>query len=313
MTYDELTEKVVADLKNELYKEKKYGCPKSYFMAYHSLLREYRTLRSVEEIQKIWFYNRVYIKLMDYYRNEPGMFYNNLNIKGMDKIINLINGGGVFATFHYGNYRDLLYTVTMKVTEKYPDVPIAIIVDQDSYDKRPKYCNETRQKFEYIIADSPDVAFKLAHHLKKGGWVYIFLDGNTGTGKDKHGLNIEFITSNITIRSGFFRLLSILEKPVVPIIAAGPLNSNIYSIYKPIYISKNELEKSAQEIYETFKEKILDKPEYWRFWFRHYLQVNEWSDSNEKLPQHFSEFVCKLDEKDLIINDNTGKIYVQKH
>lgn len=275
-----------------------------YFFAYSNLVREFLPLNKDYNFKKLWKKYITYVKITDYYRNQPDVFKSELN--GIENLEYLKDGGAIIS-LHYGNYRNALYTVAKRVLKKYHNKQFRILVDTDSYNNEPREWVENEINGKYLIAESPTIVRDLINLFKNNGILFIFIDGNAGSGVDKNAVQFKFITSHIKIRSGFFRILDRVKKPILPLVASGTFEKPVLHLGAPVYNEFNDLSVYAKDCYKLFLKHIEDKPEFWRFWFRHHLHVESWNSELEDMYK-ISKMYLVRDNQKFVVDESTGKI-----
>lgn len=293
-----------------LSQERKKGVEKEIFFAYSNMLRELLPIYQKEVIHELWKKYRVQVKIGDELRSVPLMFSSVSHICGFEKILDVIEVGGFIVTYHYGNYRVALGSV-LKTFQKYNvNKKINIIIDRDSLEKEPENLKNMKESVNYICAESQSIALEISKKLDNGEWIFIFLDGNTGYGHDRKPISLNFISSNINLRSGIFRLMQIKKKPVFSMLEIREIENPVFKIEDTKNKSYNySYIELAVNCYAPFLTLLAENPQSWRFWHRHHKQVNMWKEINSKKKIELSEYKWKSKEKTYGINLYDGCIY----
>lgn len=294
-------------VEEQLLEEKKNGTPLVHFLTYANMLKELLPLSKRFDCYDIWKKYRKEVMIEDWYKQGTKGYNQKDYVIGIEKILEHIDEGGFIYSFHYGNYRSLYLSIFEKLEEVAPNKKLMMIVDQASYDAEPEY-NKNNENFKYFVSQDLSIAFDIMEYIDRGDWVAIFLDGNSGTGKNRNPMLLKFLSSNIQIRSGIFQIMVKSGKAVFPILAEGAVSSNVFRIYDNININATS-QVLADRCYEVLRKKMIQTPEYWRLWDRLHSEVVNWStiDNNSKV--ELTE-VSTFDECGVMkIDKNTGKIY----
>ncbi|MDY0404250.1 hypothetical protein P5G51_001435 [Virgibacillus sp. 179-BFC.A HS] len=186
-----------------------------------------------------------------------------------------------------------------------------IVVDRDSYESEKELLewNKIRKKddINYIVSEDFGSGLKLLRVLKKRGNILLYLDGNTGAGEDSVPSVCRHISSITQMRSGIYRLVSLLKRKICMVIADQPEPGvNRLIAYKPFAIEKDSLNEGIELAYSNFRKALQQKPELWRFWYRYHHYVDSWAHiSRNSSPE--VDWVNK--EYGLGVDLRTGKLY----
>lgn len=174
----------------KLVMERRVGVPFDYFMALSNLARELAPVNFPRAVEDVWVDYRVHTYITNLYRNRPELFPGFAQVIGLRYLVELLGEGGAIVTLHYGDYRHAVRTVVEEIRRISRDVPLCIVVDSASYQTErnlPKWDRYLRgMRCELLIAESHQVGIQLFRHLRRGGWLILYLDGNTGAGADSH-------------------------------------------------------------------------------------------------------------------------------
>jgi lauroyl/myristoyl acyltransferase len=251
------------------------------FMALANLARELVPLRYSRSIEDVWFAYRDHLAVADRYRERPEWFAGYAQIDGLQHVMTRPDTGGVIALLHFGDYRFGPVAVSREIREQAPDIPLAVVMDQESYDaeaRLPAWMSIWRDSnVEILIAESPQIGMQIMRHLRRGGWIFVYLDGNRGAGTDASPLEIEFLSSRIQMRSGLFRLLARTGSRLVPMVTDREDGTRPRAtLYPAIAVPADAPGQGLQACFVHFRKVLLRQPELWRFWFRHHHQVVHW-------------------------------------
>jgi lauroyl/myristoyl acyltransferase len=261
--------------------ERHRGVGFDVFMALSNLTRELRPLQAPRSIEDVWFAYRDHVATTNGYREDPQQFPGYTGIEGLEHVTSRIGTGGVILLLHFGDYRHAPLVVASELRKIAKDVPLAMIVDQDSYDSEATLSQwlpmRRAQGLEFMVAENPHIGMQMLRHLRRGGWIYIYLDGNTGAGTDPSPLEIPFLSSRIHLRSGLFRLLARTGSPVIPMLTdrVGGTEPRVM-LHPAQHVSADALAESLDTCFEPFRVLLRQRPELWRFWYRHHRQVVQW-------------------------------------
>lgn len=311
------TEDLKSQLNQLLQTEKELGVEYDDFMALMNICKEFLPLdhTSSTDIEKIWMQYRLNNLEQNEYRFQPELFTGFDEIIGQEHILECIKNKGVFGTFHYGAYRYVALELIKLVKEH--SSSLDVVVDTDSYESEKDLhkWNEIRKKADvnYIISEEHGSGLKLVRILKNRGNILLYLDGNTGSGEDSQPMFCDHITSSVNMRSGIYRLVSLLKKELCVILADQPQPGyNRLIAYKPFAVSKSNIKEGVDQSYEFFRESLLHRPDLWRFWYRHHHYVENWQEiaTNQDLATPNIDWVEA--EYGLGIDLRTGHMYETK-
>lgn len=297
----------------KLSEESMYGSDFDNFIALVNLSKELQPILQYDKLKiiQVWKKYRFNNEVQNYLRQEPFAFSGFKEKIGMENIISCFEKGGVFATFHFGYYRHVPFELTKSLNEG-NKFSLDIVVDRESYNSELELTkwNEIKQEnnISYIIAEENISGLKLLRLLKQGGSFLLYLDGNTGAGEDSKPIEVRHITSLIRLRSGIFRLLQLTKKPLCLVMT--DLNSDGEPRLKAEnlkYFRKENFEQSVNEIYTIFRNTLINRPELWRFWYRHHLYVNSWMEIKNSMTN--SPSIDWRSNNGLGLDLTTGNVY----
>ncbi|WP_411349086.1 hypothetical protein [Paenibacillus sp. WLX2291] len=308
-------------LQNELDQllryEKEHGLGYDDFMALVNISKELLPLDSADtnHIESTWMKYRMNNLEQNEYRLSPDAFAGFDEIVGAEHILQCVRNKGVFGTFHYGAYRYVGLELVRMMENL--NSRLDVVVDQDSYDseKELELWNDIRRESDihYIVSEEQGSGLKLVRILRNRGNILLYLDGNTGSGEDSQPLVCQHLTSSVQMRSGIYRLVSLLKKELCIVIADQPEpGHNRLIAYKPFAVDKTTLQSSADHSYSLFRDSLMKRPDLWRFWYRHHQYVHQWGDTLTD-ESSFSPNVDWIDEEyGLGVDLRTGQIYETK-
>ncbi|MFJ7407634.1 MULTISPECIES: hypothetical protein [unclassified Lysinibacillus] len=283
-----------------------------YLMAFSNIIKELRYFGNYSPLNVFNKYSE-YIAICDQYRINNNFHKGFKKTEGfsIEKLQQLYTETGfAIIGMHYGAYKPVQYKITDELIKVHPDKKILLVVDEESYNSESASIEVvktySRQNVEMIIAEKSNSALKIVRHLKNGGVVILYLDGMTGYGEDKYPIQLPFISSEIKIRSGIFRLL---EKVKVPVI--GVITPEIDEILISLPIQTNNVNSTASNVLSFFRPTILKEPSLWRLWYRHHMFCENYPNvldySNENVD--IEDWICEDISPTLVLNKETGDIY----
>lgn len=130
----------------------------------------------------------------------------------------------IYCAFHNSSYRlNMLYLLKKKI-------PVVLVASSDIIEKQSKDIYRSYSKvsdsaiMKIIDANSPTSIRTMLHELEEGHSLFVYLDGNTGTGgmtNDKKNLvEVPILGSTIRARKGVAALSYISGAPMIPMIAS---------------------------------------------------------------------------------------------
>ncbi|KMK76750.1 hypothetical protein [Alkalihalobacillus pseudalcaliphilus] len=251
-----------------------------YLRALSNLIKELKPLQySTSSILEIWYEYMWKIESQNTIRVSPFSFEGFKGIKGQEHIFECVQEAGVFVSFHLNNYRLIPFYLALFLKDRGLSYKLSLLIDQKTSELEKELEQYEIKKDlidQVLIAENKNIGFEILKTLEKNH-LFLYLDGNTGVGKDFNPIEVNYLSSVVTIRSGIFRLLSIINKPVCCINIVTDQNGNEYLEAQPlIKVTKNNIHDSAKEMYSHFLNILRKNPENWRFWYRHHLQVSDW-------------------------------------
>ncbi len=290
-----------------------------YLIAFSNIIKELRYFGTYNPVEVFDKYSE-YVAICDQYRINNNLHNGFKKTEGFS-IENLkqlyAETGFAIIGMHYGAYRPAQYIITDELKKVHPNKKILIVVDEESF-KSESASEEVvktykRQNIEMVIAEKSNTALKIVRHLKSGGIVILYLDGMTGYGEDKYPIQLPFISSEIKIRSGIFRLL---EKVKVPIV--GVITPELDEILISLPINTDNVISTASNVLSFFRPTLLKDPGLWRLWYRHHMFSENYpivshyfngNKDNLNENKDNEDWICEDLSPNLILNKETGDIY----
>jgi len=283
-----------------------------YFMAFSNIIKELKYL-GLYDPYEVWKNYCDYIENSEEYRENPDFYqgFKKISGLGLEKIQQIYANQGLALVFiHYGVYRYAFKTILESVVKVRPDNLVLLVVDQESYNSEQQLKKWLKVydelNIQMVIAENQSTGLRIAHHLKKGGIVVLFLDGMTGSGNDKTPLHLPFISSTINLRSGFFRLLHKLETPII-----GAITPTENELLISLPIMPNDIFISASSLMSFFRQILIKDPSKWRLWYRHHLFTHSFPEIME-IPNFMNQsrvWVCDEVNPKIILSEATGNVF----
>lgn len=263
---------------NQFKKEKSIDF--EYLRALSNLIKEYKPLNySTEEILDIWYEYIWKVYDQNIIREKPLSFKGFKSIQGEENIMECLSERGVFISFHINSYRFIPFSLAEFLKNKAMPYRISVMMDQKTNDLEQGLDeHEIKNDFfqQVLVADDRTIGYKILKAMEDTH-LLLFLDGNTGVGKDLHPIELNHISSKVTIRSGIFRLLAMVNKPICCLISVSDEEGHEHLIaYELIRVNRQDYEESAAKIYRLFTNALNKEPGSWRFWYKHHREVKSW-------------------------------------
>ncbi|MDX8361512.1 hypothetical protein [Cytobacillus sp. IB215316] len=273
----------ILNIEDVLVDEEKYGSHHDDFMALANLSKELNPTSKydINNLLDIWKKYRKHNEKQNLNRTDPSLFSGFKEIHGLQYLKDCVEQGGVFATYHYGDYRHVPVEI-VKSLDLNENNSIDMVVDNESYHSEMSLTlwKELKEELfiKFIVSESETSGLKLLRKLRNGRSILLYLDGNSGSGDDSYPAEVNHISSRVQIRSGIFRLIQMLKKPLCVVLADhNDQGEARLTAYPLITISKDNLQEGIDQSYEIFTKNLEKSPHLWRFWFRHHKYVNEWN------------------------------------
>ena len=251
-----------------------------YLRALSNLIKEYKPLNySTEDILEIWYEYIWKIYRQNIIREKPLLFKGFKSIQGEQNIMECAKQSGVFVSFHLNSYRFVPFSLANYLKNNGMPYKLSLLMDKKTNEleqKLDEYAIKNDLFHQVLISDDIAIGYKIIKAMKDS-FLFLYLDGNTGIGNDLDPIELNHLSSTVTIRSGIFRLLSIIDKPICCIISVTDEEGNEHLVaHDLIRVNNQNYEKSASKIYRSFIEVLINGPENWQFWCRHHRQVKSW-------------------------------------
>ncbi|MDE1192245.1 MAG: hypothetical protein PW786_08915 [Arachidicoccus sp.] len=197
----------------------------------------------------------------------------------LQTIKQLKNYPSIICTFHLGSYR-LINLLLVK-----QHVPFSLVISKKTVDTQGDTFkalyhqfgdNEDENDFKLIDAETPSAVLQMFRELKKGKSLVIYIDGNTGAGKNSK-LNencwyIDFLNQQLAARTGIGFLSYAANVPVLPVISYRPCMERITlrffdMIFPDLKTDRNVYSRNlTQQLYDIAAPFIQEYPEQWEAW-----------------------------------------------
>lgn len=268
---------------------RKFGIPIEKFLSLMNITMELKPTTQTKSLEKIWLDHMVYNNHINDIRLDPILDNHWDEIIGKEYISEILNEGGAFLTWHYGDYRHNLNPIIKELRNNISnhEKKFSVVVDRDSFNSENLLngWNDTRRHagVNLLVSESNLIGVKLHYLLKKKNSFLLFLDGNSGFNEDAYDLETSLVTSKIRVRSGIFRILEQTHKKICVIITSQtPEGKKRIHFHEPFYVENNKIQEACNKTFQIFNKALLDQPELWRLWDRHHNQVISWHRSIEE-------------------------------
>ena len=228
-----------------------------------------KNVLSETKLLEIWVNYRINYQIQKFYAKQPEMFGGFKRINGEEHIRKVLELGGVFVSFQYGNHRFNPLALGKKISssEQY----LNRIVDTDSYkiEKQDMEWSRLYQecKVDEIISNHLNNDPKLSQIMSKRESLYFYLDGEAGFDEDDAPVNVNFLGGKIKAPSSIFRLAVKFHKPVCFLMAEqDETGQPVLTAYEPVWLHDKNVENTVQVFYSIFEDILLKQPELWKKW-----------------------------------------------
>ncbi|WP_427182243.1 hypothetical protein [Paenibacillus sp. TC-CSREp1] len=282
-------------VREEMQREQKSGIKLGFFYALMNIVKELSPLQQKASLESIWMDYLAFLRTVDELKQQPYRFMDWDEVEGREHLQTTLKEGGALLTWHYGFVRHNMITIGQEIRAgcMKAGLPFYLVAEQGTVEQELKLSswNALRQYSgaELLNAEDEMIGIRLYSHLRKGGSFNLFVDGQTGYNSDNRALELPFLSSRIQTRSGIFRILAKARKPVCPYFMMLTDDFRTKIVFLPPFILEEDIQKSAEFVYEPFRKQLLAKPEQWRFWDRHHQQVIHWQDNDSEIPTNETE------------------------
>lgn len=244
----------------------------------------------------------------------------------------------IMSSFHFGTYR-LLNIFLIKNKIPYTIVVPKAILEKEGDILRKIYANgDSWDDPKFIEVESPALGLKMIKELKKGRSLFIYFDGNRGSGDIKHSRQnesdgkINFFDQTIFARKGVAYLAHAANVPLITAISyRRSLDDIRLHFFEPIFPEINRgreifAQETTQTIYNRFSPFLKEYPGQWEGWLYLHksidcdnmmespLQKYGKSKIEETLTDKFSlnllsYGVFRIEENSFLFDKNTYKTY----
>lgn len=266
---------------------KEHGLTIDQFLPLTNMVMELSPLKLNEPYEKIWAKHLAHNRLINRERVNPNFNNDSFDeIIGEEYMMETLQEGGAFLSWHFGDYRhntdEIIKALRFKLQDK--SRKFYVVVDQESFESEGKLesWEEIRKKagVNLLIAESKLIAIKLYYILKENNSFLLFLDGQAGFNEDNAEIRTNFLSSEIKVRSGIFRILERAKKKICIILTTISEEGKKQIIfYKPFLVEPTKIDEAVNKAFSIFTEELKKKPELWRLWYRHDEQVVNWHPS----------------------------------
>ncbi|MEY2364030.1 insulinase family protein [Lysinibacillus capsici] len=264
-----------------------HGLSIDQFLSLTNMVMELLPLELNEPCEKIWAKYLSHNRLINRERVKPNFEIDSFDeIFGEEYMMETLSEGGAFLTWHFGDYRhntdQIIKALRFKLQDK--NRKFFVVVDQESYESEGKLeaWEKVREEagVRLLVAESKLIAIKLFYLLKENNSFLLFLDGQAGFNEDNADIRTKFLSSEIKVRSGIFRILEKAKKKICILITTMSEDGKKQIIfYKPFLVEPNKIDEAVNKAFSIFTAELIKKPELWRLWYRHDEQVLNWHSS----------------------------------
>jgi lauroyl/myristoyl acyltransferase len=240
--------------------------------------------------RKIFLHQQLSIFEQSFYDLPDYIVYENLNVEIWDL---LRKRPSVICTFHTGSYRLInLFLAKNKIPYSLVITSEVIQGQGDAFREIFKKLNEgsdTYEKLNLIDASSSNSALQMIKELKKGRHLVVYIDGNSGAGKEtidnNNNCEIDFLNRRIFARQGVGFLSHVMQIPILTVASYRKSLSDIrLKFFDPLFSDAKQdravfAKKTTQHIFDLVAPIIKEYPEQWEAWL--YLhKVADTTDNN---------------------------------
>ncbi|MEK4109142.1 lauroyl/myristoyl acyltransferase [Paenibacillus sp. DS2363] len=307
-------------VRDELHKERQDGIHLGSFYALMNIIKEMAPLKPKQSAESIWMDYLAFLRTINEHKKSPYSFMEWDEVEGREHLQATLREGGALLTWHYGFVRHNMITIGQEIRAGHMSakLPFYLIAEQETVEQEKKLSGwEAIRKYagaELLNAEDEMIGIRLYSHLRKGGSFSLFVDGQTGFNTDNHAVELPFLSSKIRTRSGIFRILAKTQKPVCVYFMTLTEDFRSKIVFLPPVVLDQDIQASADRIYEPFREQLLSQPALWRFWDRHHQQVIHWRDDETSITDEAVSRVDWISKPldgfgQLGLNTDSGAIY----
>ncbi|MGE7934848.1 M16 family metallopeptidase [Viridibacillus arvi] len=266
---------------------KEHGLTTDQFFPLMNMVMELSPLKINESYEKIWMKYLAHNRMINRERVNPNFEIDNYDeIIGEEYMMETLNEGGAFLSWHFGDYRHNVDEIIKALRFKFQNKnrKFYVVVDQESFESEGKLdlWEKIREEagVKLLVAESNLIAIKLFYILKENDSFLLFLDGQAGFNEDNTDIRTNFLSSEIKVRSGIFRILERAKKKICILLTTLSEDGKKQIIFhKPFAVEPNKIDEAVNKAFSIFTSELKKKPELWRLWYRHDEQVVEWHPS----------------------------------
>ncbi|PGD97847.1 hypothetical protein [Bacillus wiedmannii] len=295
----------------EIIYEKHIGSNFQNFKTLTNISKELIPLNTytTEDIFNIWKSHRIYNFIQNKYCHTPILFDGFKEIIGFTHIKQCLNNGGIFATYHFGNYRYIPYYLTTLANIN----SLYISTDIDTYNQEKRLTIWKESKKIYPLKDilSEKIYFSTTFlkNMSLGESMLLCLDDIPTSHENYSIINIKHLSSIVKMKMNIFKLLYFSKRPMCILISdKNDEGLSRLTAYPPFYISqKDNIPHAANYSYHLFQEKLKAQPQLWNLWYKHHQYVTKWGEfPHQKLPPSID---LKITNGRLGLDISTGHIH----
>ncbi|WP_337034915.1 hypothetical protein [Paenibacillus illinoisensis] len=276
-------------VREELYRDKTDGIQLGFFYALMNIVKELAPLQLDLSPESVWMDYLAFLRTIDEHKKSPYSFLEWDEVEGREHLRTTLQEGGALLTWHYGFVRHNMITIGQEIRAGHlrSGLPFYLVAERGTVEQEQKLSswNAIRQYSGANLLNAEDemIGIRLYSHLRKGGSFSLFVDGQTGFNADNRAVELPFLSSRIQTRSGIFRILAKVRKPVCPYYMTLTEEFRTKIVFLPPVVLEENIEKSAERIYEPFLAQLRKQPALWRFWDRHHQQVIRWNEDESDI------------------------------
>lgn len=188
----------------------------------------------------------------------------------------------IYITCHLGFCKAAISVLILNGIDK-----IALIVDENTYNKQAKTILEINERFckmfqitnslKVINVEKANTVIEISQLIKKGYSLYAYLDGNSGYkgvyNKEKT-IKVNFLADHLYSRTGLAKIAYFTKTPIVPFItyySEDKLHPHVH-FFEEIPVERTVniddfADRTIRQIYSHFEKYIKKYPNQWEAWF----------------------------------------------
>ncbi|MDM5187008.1 hypothetical protein QUF99_06530 [Bacillus sp. DX4.1] len=295
----------------EIIYEKQMGSSFQNFMTLTNISKEFLPLNTytTKDIFNIWKDYRVYNFIQDKYCHTPILFEGFKEIVGFTHIKKCIDEGGIFATYHFGDYRYIPYYLTKLVN--IDSLHISTDIDTYNKEKRLAIWKECRKIYPVkdILSEKICTSTTFLKKMNKGESIILCLDDSIKSNETYDIINIKHLSSMVKMKINVFKLIYFSKKPMCILISdRNEEGLSRLTAYPHFYIlQKDNIKHAANYSYHLFQTKLETQPQLWSLWCKHHQNVTKWNELPVGTTNPSIDW--KIDNNALGLDIGTGHIH----